>query len=114
MSQEQIKQQIEEQITSSHVHIYMKGTPDFPQCGFSKMACDVFRAIGVEFDATNVLDDLPTYRAALAEVSEWPTIPQIFIDGEFVGGSDIVRQLYMTGELQKMVGVDTETADESA
>ncbi len=99
----ELKQQIKESITSSPVHVFMKGTPDWPQCGFSKATCDAFRAIEVDFTATNVLEDLDNFRATLLEVSAWPTIPQVFIGGEFVGGCDIVLEMLQSGELQKKV-----------
>ena len=100
----ELKQQIEESIAGSPVHIFMKGTPEWPQCGFSKATCDAFRAIDVQFTATNVLDDLDSYRATLMEVTAWPTIPQVFIGGEFVGGCDIVMEMLRNGDLQKKVG----------
>jgi monothiol glutaredoxin len=100
---EQLQEQIRAQVAASPVHVFMKGTPEFPQCGFSKAVCDVFAAMGVEFSATNTLLDLPAYRAALIEVTQWPTIPQIFINGEFVGGCDILIEMYNRGELQTML-----------
>ena len=100
----ELKQQIEASIADSPVHVFMKGTPDWPQCGFSKATCDALSSIGVEFSATNVLDDLDNYRALLLEVSAWPTIPQVFIGGEFVGGCDIVLEMLRNGELQEKVG----------
>ncbi len=99
-----VKQQIEESIANSPVHVFMKGTPEWPQCGFSKATCDALRSIEVDFTATNVLDDLDGYRATLMEVSAWPTIPQVFIGGEFVGGCDIVLEMLRSGELQEKVG----------
>lgn len=101
----EIKQKIEESIANSPVHVFMKGTPEWPQCGFSKATCDALRSIEVDFTATNVLDDLDDYRATLMEVTAWPTIPQVFIGGEFVGGCDIVLEMLSSGELQEKVGV---------
>ena len=107
---EELRKQIEQSVAESTVHIFMKGTPEWPQCGFSKATCDAFRSINVPFTATNVLEDLDSYRAALLEVTSWPTIPQVFIAGEFVGGSDIVLQMLQNGELQKKLeGVRVET-----
>ena len=104
---DELKQEIRDSIEGSPVHIFMKGTPDWPQCGFSKASCDALRTVGAEFTATNVLEDLDNYRAALLEVSQWPTIPQIFIGGEFVGGSDILLEMLQSGDLQKKVeGLD--------
>lgn len=110
---EDLKTQIEQEVQGSRVHLYMKGTPDWPQCGFSKAACDVFRAVGVDFTATNVLENLDGYRTALASVTQWPTIPQIFVDGQFVGGCDILIEMYHSGELRQMLGVETAPAHES-
>lgn len=101
---ESLKQQIEQSIANNPVHVFMKGTPEWPQCGFSKATCDAFRSIGVEFTATNVLEDLDGYRATLMEITAWPTIPQVFIGGEFVGGCDITLEMLRNGELQEKVG----------
>jgi len=101
--EDDLKARIEQEIQASHVHLYMKGTPEWPQCGFSKAACDVLRALDVPFTATNVLESLDAYRAALAAITAWPTIPQIFIDGEFIGGCDILLEMYRKGELQKLL-----------
>jgi len=100
----ELKQQIEDSIAGSPVHVFMKGTPEFPQCGFSKATCDAFRAIEVEFTATNVLEDLDNYRATLMDITAWPTIPQVFIGSEFVGGCDIVMEMMRSGDLQAKVG----------
>ena len=99
----ELKKEIEDAIAGSPVHVFMKGTPEFPQCGFSKATCDAFRSIDVPFTATNVLEDLDGYRSTLLEVTAWPTIPQVFIGGEFVGGCDIVTEMYQSGELQKLL-----------
>ena len=101
---EDLKQEIESSITDSTVHVFMKGTPDWPQCGFSKATCDALSSLGVEFTATNVLEDLDNYRATLMEVTAWPTIPQVFIGGEFIGGCDIVLEMLRNGELQEKLG----------
>jgi len=101
---EDLKREIQESIANNQVHIFMKGTPEWPQCGFSKATCDAFRSIDVDFSATNVLEDLDSYRATLMEVTAWPTIPQVFIGGEFVGGCDIVLEMLRNGELQEKVG----------
>lgn len=101
---EELKQEVESSIADSPVHVFMKGTPDWPQCGFSKATCDALSSLGVEFTATNVLEDLDNYRATLMEVSAWPTIPQVFIGGEFIGGCDIVLEMLRNGELQEKLG----------
>ena len=100
----ELKQQIEDSVANSPVHVFMKGTPEWPQCGFSKATCDALRSIEVPFTATNVLEDLDSYRARLIEITAWPTIPQVFIGGEFVGGCDIVLEMLRNGELQEKVG----------
>lgn len=90
------------QILAEHrIVVFMKGTPRFPQCGFSARTVETLKACGAEFHAVDVLAE-PEYRQALPGYSEWPTFPQVFIDGELVGGCDIVLGLYQSGELQKM------------
>ena len=110
---DELKTSIENNVANSPVHVFMKGTPDWPQCGFSKMVCDVFRAVETDFTTTNVLEDLDAYRAALGEISNWPTIPQIFVNGEFVGGCDIVVEMYRSGELARMLGQQGEASQET-
>ncbi len=95
---ERIKQQVEE----NPVLLYMKGTPQFPQCGFSGRAIQVLQACEVEFAYVNIFED-PEIRENLKRYSNWPTFPQLFINGELVGGSDIILELYEAGELQKML-----------
>ncbi len=94
---------VQEISKSKPVVIFMKGTADFPQCGFSARACQVLRAAGVEpkdMHSVDVLSDDPLWEA-LEEFTEWPTVPQIFIKGKFVGGCDIVSEMYETGELKE-------------
>ena len=94
---------IKEQVTEHPVVLYMKGSPDFPQCGFSANVVGILRACGVEdFFAVNVLEN-PDIRQGIKEFANWPTIPQLYVNGEFVGGCDIIREMYSTGELQKIV-----------
>lgn len=94
---------VEEKVKDNKVVIFMKGTPDFPQCGFSSRACQVLRAAGVEkIEGVDVLSDDPLWEA-LEEFTQWPTVPQIFINGKFIGGSDIVIEMYEKGELQEML-----------
>ena len=98
-----IKQRIKDQVTGSPVVLYMKGTPQAPQCGFSAMAVQVLNACGVrEFATVNVLADAEV-RQGIKEYANWPTIPQLYVNGEFVGGSDIMREMYQSGELQKLL-----------
>ena len=98
-----IKDTIREQVTGNPVVLYMKGTPQFPQCGFSALAIQVLNACGVEnFHTVNVLADA-AIRQGIKEYANWPTIPQLYVNGEFVGGSDIMREMYQSGELQKLL-----------
>ncbi len=97
-----IHQSIGEQIAKDDVVLYMKGTPVFPQCGFSAMVVQVLSHTGVKFQAYNVLED-QGLREGIKSFSNWPTIPQLYVKGEFVGGCDIVRDMYETGELAKLL-----------
>jgi monothiol glutaredoxin len=104
------QQRIKDQLTGNPVVLYMKGTPQFPQCGFSSLACQVLNACGVEkFFSVNVLAE-PEIRQGIKEYANWPTIPQLYVNGEFVGGSDIVREMYESGELQKLLQGVTQKA----
>ena len=98
-----IKQKIKEQVTAHPVVLYMKGTPQFPQCGFSQLAIQILDACGVQNPYTvNVLADAEI-RQGIKEYANWPTIPQLYVNGEFVGGSDILTEMYQSGELQKLL-----------
>jgi monothiol glutaredoxin len=93
---------IKQQVTGSPVVLYMKGTPQMPQCGFSARAVQILNACGVsELTTVNVLDDAEI-RQGIKEYANWPTIPQLYVNGEFVGGSDIMTEMYQNGELQKL------------
>jgi len=93
---------IEQQITAHPVVLYMKGTPDQPQCGFSANAVNILKACGVDnIFSVDVLAD-PEIRQGIKDYSSWPTIPQLYVNGEFIGGSDIVTEMYQSGELQKL------------
>ena len=97
------QQRIKDQVTGNRVVLFMKGTPQFPQCGFSALAVQVLNACGVnEFSSVNVLAD-PAIREGIKQYANWPTIPQLYVNGEFVGGSDIMREMYESGELQKLL-----------
>ena len=98
-SQEVIKQQV----SGNRVVLYMKGTPDFPQCGFSATAVRALNEVGATFGHVNIFED-PEVREALKQYSNWPTYPQLYVNGELVGGSDIILEMYKTGELQKVIG----------
>ena len=94
---------IKEQVTKNKVVLYMKGTPDFPQCGFSANAVGILKECGVkDMFTVNVLEN-PEIRQGIKEYANWPTIPQLYVNGEFVGGSDIMKEMYQTGELQKLL-----------
>jgi monothiol glutaredoxin len=98
-----VKEKIHEQVTGHPVVLYMKGTPSFPMCGFSATATEILKRCGVEdYLAVNVLDD-PEIRQGIKEYANWTTIPQLYVNGEFVGGADILREMYQSGELQKML-----------
>jgi monothiol glutaredoxin len=86
-------------ISDNDVVLYMKGTPVFPQCGFSAAVVQVLSQLGVKFKGINVLED-PSLREGIKQYSSWPTIPQLYVKGEFVGGCDIVREMFESGELQ--------------
>lgn len=95
--------QIKEIVTSHPVVLFMKGTAQFPQCGFSGNAVNILRASGVEkLHTVNVLEDAGI-RQGIKEYANWPTIPQLYINGEFIGGSDIMTEMFQSGELQKLV-----------
>jgi len=99
-----VQDTIRDQVTRHRVVLYMKGTPQFPQCGFSSAATQMLKACGVdEYFTVNVLAD-PEIRQGIKEFANWPTIPQLYVDGEFVGGSDIMREMYESGELQQLLG----------
>ncbi|MHB1331582.1 MAG: Grx4 family monothiol glutaredoxin [Sulfuriferula sp.] len=94
---------IREQVTTHKVVLYMKGTPQFPQCGFSAGATQILKSCGVTDPFTvNVLAD-PEIRQGIKEYANWPTIPQLYVNGEFVGGSDIMQEMFKNGELQKLL-----------
>ena len=94
---------IRQQVAANRVVLYMKGTPQFPQCGFSALAVQVLNACGVkDFHSVNVLAD-QAIREGIKQYANWPTIPQLYVNGEFVGGSDIMREMYESGELQKLL-----------
>ena len=101
-----IQDVIKDQVTKNKVVLYMKGSPDFPQCGFSANACNILRACGVEdFYTVNVLEDADI-RQGIKEFAKWPTIPQLYVNGEFVGGSDIMMEMFESGELQQLLGAE--------
>jgi monothiol glutaredoxin len=102
-----IQDTIREQVTTHPVVLYMKGTPQFPQCGFSSSAVQMIKASGVDsFFSVNVLADADI-RQGIKDYANWPTIPQLYVKGEFVGGADIMREMYESGELQQLLAKQT-------
>ena len=100
--EQQIKDQIENEISNNEVCLFMKGTPDAPQCGFSMAVSNMLKILEVNFKGVNVLEN-EHIRQGIKEFSEWPTIPQLYIKKEFVGGCDIVKEMYESGELKKIL-----------
>jgi monothiol glutaredoxin len=101
---EEIRKFLENAIGENHVMLFMKGTPDAPRCGFSMRTSGYLNALGVQYAAMDILPD-PRIREELSEISNWPTIPQLFVDGKLVGGCDIVTEMYENGELADLLGV---------
>ena len=97
-----VQQFIENEVKTNDVVLFMKGTPDFPQCGFSGRVVQILDYVGVDYKAHNVLAD-QDIRQGIKDYSNWPTIPQLYVKGEFVGGSDIVTEMFQSGELQQML-----------
>lgn len=107
-----VAERIKQDISDNDVVLFMKGTPVFPQCGFSATVVQVLSHLGVKFKGIDVLQD-PGLRQGIKDFSEWPTIPQLYVKGEFVGGCDIIREMFQSGELQEHLansGVETQTA----
>ncbi|MEM7554854.1 MAG: Grx4 family monothiol glutaredoxin [Cyanobacteria bacterium P01_A01_bin.84] len=100
----ELKERINSLITQNKILIFMKGSKLMPMCGFSNNTVQIFNSLGVPFETVDVLED-NDIRQGIKEYSEWPTIPQVYINGEFIGGSDIMIELYQKGELQQMVEV---------
>ena len=102
MENQKVQFQIEQEVKANPIVMFVKGSRGMPQCGFSKAVMDIFDELGVEYKTVDVLSD-PGVRDGIKAFTQWPTIPQVFINGEFVGGCDIVRELYLKGELENMV-----------
>jgi len=100
--EQQIKEKIENDINNNDVCLFMKGTPDAPQCGFSMAVSNMLKLLEVNFKGINVLEN-ENIRQGIKEFSEWPTIPQLYIKKEFIGGCDIVKEMYESGELKKVL-----------
>lgn len=97
-----VNERIDEIVKNNDVVLFMKGTPLFPQCGFSSKAVAILDHLGVAYESVDVLQDMEI-RAGIKDYSDWPTIPQLYVKGEFLGGSDIMMEMYEAGELQEMV-----------
>ena len=102
MSEPEVFGRIREAIGKNDERLFMKGTPVFPQCGFSAAVVDVLSQLGVRFNSVNILVD-DEVRQGIKEFSQWPTIPQLYVKGEFVGGCDIIREMFETGELEQLL-----------
>ncbi|MEP7068638.1 MAG: Grx4 family monothiol glutaredoxin [Usitatibacter sp.] len=98
-----VQDKIREQVTSNKVVLYMKGSPQLPQCGFSATATQLLKMAGAENLYTVDVLQNPDIREGIKQYANWPTIPQLYVNGEFVGGSDILREMYQNGELQKLI-----------
>ena len=105
VTEEQIREELSDAIRRNRVMLFMKGTPDMPRCGFSARTVQILDATGADYAAMDILPD-PRIREQLSAQSGWPTIPQLFVDGELVGGCDIVTEMFETGELAETLGVD--------
>jgi len=97
-----VRDRIEEVVKNNDVVLFMKGTPLFPQCGFSSRAIAILDHLGVKYETVDVLQD-PEIRAGIKDYSDWPTVPQLYVKGEFLGGSDIMMEMFQAGELQILV-----------
>jgi monothiol glutaredoxin len=112
VSSNPLRDEIQKAIDQNRVILFMKGTPDAPACGFSARTVAVMQTMGTPFAAVDILPD-PRIRQELSALSNWPTIPQLFVDGELVGGADIVAEMYESGELAETLGVETPAAQEA-
>ena len=102
MSQNDTAARIQQEITANPVMLYMKGTPQFPQCGFSSRVVQILNHMGVTYASANVLEE-PELREGIKQFSNWPTVPQLYVGGEFIGGCDIVTEMFQSGELQDVI-----------
>ena len=99
---QQIKDKIENEINENEICLFMKGTPDAPQCGFSMAVANILKILNVKFKGVNVLED-QNVREGIKTYSDWPTIPQLYVKNEFIGGCDIIKEMYESGELGKLL-----------
>ena len=110
MSEKPTNDRIQQEVNDNDIVLFMKGSPVFPQCGFSAAVVQVLSELNVKFKGVDVLED-PSLRQGIKEFSNWPTIPQLYVKGEFVGGCDIIREMHDTGELQTLIidkGIEAE------
>jgi monothiol glutaredoxin len=107
-----MREAIQEAISENHVILFMKGNPDAPACGFSARTVQILQSLGAKFAAVDILPD-PRIRQELSALSNWPTIPQLFVDGELVGGCDIVTEMYESGELGQALGLQSPEFDDA-
>jgi monothiol glutaredoxin len=112
MTNDEIREFIEQAIAENRVMLFMKGTPHAPACGFSARTSAALNALGVQYAALDILPD-PRIRQELSALSEWPTIPQLFVDRKLVGGCDIVTEMYESGELAQLLGVEQPAEEEA-
>jgi monothiol glutaredoxin len=108
MAKDNVLARIDEQVKKNKILIYMKGTPDFPMCGFSAATIQVLESYNVPYESVNVLED-PAIREGIKHYSNWPTIPQVYINGELIGGCDIVREMHANGELEPLIRATVES-----
>lgn len=106
MADQELKSKVEELIAANPVLLFMKGTPDMPRCGFSMRVVQTLDAMGAEYGAIDVLPALQPLREATAEIADWETFPQLYVNGELVGGADIVEEMYESGELADLLGIE--------
>ena len=106
MSQPELKEKVEQLIGENQVLLFMKGTPEMPRCGFSMRVVGVLDSLGVEYGAIDVLQALQPLREVTAEISDWQTFPQLYVNGELLGGCDIVEEMFESGELAEQLGVE--------
>ena len=113
MADQELKSKVEELISANPVLLFMKGTPDMPRCGFSMRVVQVLDSMEAEYGAIDVLPALQPLREVTAEVSDWQTFPQLYVNGELVGGADIVEEMFESGELAEALGVEQPEAPQS-
>ncbi len=110
MADQELKSKVEELITANPVLLFMKGTPDAPRCGFSMRVVQTLDALGAEYGAIDVLPALQPLREVTVEIADWQTFPQLYVNGELVGGADIVEEMFENGELADLLGIEQPTA----